>query len=271
MRHSVKLNGKNVDVDLTGDYYGAEFWNRVSSRRYEPDTVGFIEDRCDENTDFMDIGAANGAMTLIAALSGARVVSYEPDPRIHRVLEKNVSLNKSLSDLIEIKNEAISSTKGKLNFINGQDSSVLSEIVFTGHDSSNAAEVNIASLSEEISRFHPNKTRKLVIKMDIEGAEWKILRSAETLKALQEANATLLLAIHPGFYRPFKPKLRGIDRLRYTLWQLRNFNESVEIFGVISKYANIYRTNLNPIPRQSHFATLALAGYYEFIVEFNAK
>jgi DnaJ-domain-containing protein 1 len=30
--------------------------------------------------DFMDIGAANGAMTILAALQGARVKSYEPDP-----------------------------------------------------------------------------------------------------------------------------------------------------------------------------------------------
>lgn len=30
----------------------------------------------------MDIGAANGAMTLIAASQGSRVSSYEPDPKI---------------------------------------------------------------------------------------------------------------------------------------------------------------------------------------------
>ena len=269
MRQSVKLGSAKVDVDLTGDYYGAEFWNRVSSRQYEPDTVGFLEDRCDENTDFMDIGAANGAMTLIAALRGARVVSYEPDPKIHRVLSRNISMNNGLSDLVEIKNEAVSSNKGKLDFLKGQDTSVLSEIVFTGHDSSSSIEVNIASLSEEIDSFHTNRSRRLVIKMDIEGAEWKILKSTMTLEAMRKADATLLLAVHPGFYRPFKPKLRGIDRLRYAFWQIKNFNESRETFEVISRFAKIHRTNLNPVLRSHNFAALVLAGYHEFIIEFN--
>jgi FkbM family methyltransferase len=271
MQHSVKLSGKDINVDLAGDYYGAEFWNRVSSRRYEPDTVGFLEDRCDENTDFMDIGAANGAMTLIAASMGARVVSYEPDPKIHRVLSKNISMNVSLSELVEIKNEAVSSNKGKLNFLKGQDTSVLSEIVFTGHDSSSSTEVNIASLAEEIARFHSNKSRKLVIKMDIEGAEWRILNSATALEAMRSADTTLLLAVHPGFYRPFKPRFRGLDRLRYVFWQFRNFNESRETFKKISKFATVQRTNLNPVPGPRHFAALVLAGYHEFIIEFTAK
>ena len=84
----VSLRNDLVEVDLNGDYYGKDFWDRVSNRRYEPDTIGFIEDNCDVNTDFMDIGAANGAMTLIAASTGARVSSYEPDPKIFQVVKK---------------------------------------------------------------------------------------------------------------------------------------------------------------------------------------
>jgi FkbM family methyltransferase len=266
--HQVQLRNTKVTVELDGDYYGQEFWEKVSSRKYEPDTVGFLEDRCGPNTDFMDIGAANGAMTLIAASSGARVSAYEPDPRIHRVVQQNIHLNSQLKSSVILQNKAISSTKGKLNFLNGEDSSVISSIVFTGHDASSSVEIDICQLDEEIEIFHQDKSRKLIVKMDIEGAEWKILKSDMTLESLRINETTLLLAVHPGFYRPFVPKVRGLDRIRLAIWQLRNYRESIEVFNKLEKYTTIQRTNLNPITRKHQFAALVLAGYHEFILEF---
>lgn len=100
MRYGVQLKSSDVSVELDGDHYGAPFWDKISMRQYEPDTIGFLEDRCKDTTDFMDIGAANGAMTLIAASQGSRVSSYEPDPKIFRVVSQNVELNPDLKSLI---------------------------------------------------------------------------------------------------------------------------------------------------------------------------
>lgn len=269
MLKQVQLRTNVVTVDLEGDYYGAEFWNKVSNRRYEPDTVGFIEDNCDCNSDFMDIGAANGAMTLIAANAGARVSAYEPDPRIHKVVERNIKLNNNISSLVVLQNKAISSSEGTLNFMNGEDSSILSSIVFTGHDSTSSLLVEVLPIAAEIERFHCDKSRKLIVKMDIEGAEWRILKSEEALESLKANSATLLLAVHPGFYRPFVPRVRGIDRLRLTLWQFRNYRESISTFKSLSKVASIRRTNLNLITKKHQFAALILAGYHEFIIDFH--
>ena len=268
MLHQVKLRSQEVTVNLDGDNYGREFWDKVSSREYEPDTVGFLEDRCSQNTDFMDIGAANGAMTLIAASMGARVSAYEPDPRIHRVLSQNIQLNPQIAPLIKLQNVAISSTVGKLNFLNGEDSSIISSIVFTGHDASSSRDIDVCELGAEIEKFHADKRRNLIVKMDIEGAEWKILKSDASLNSLRTNGATLLLAVHPGFYRPYVRKIRGLDRFRLVLWQLRNYRESLEVFKKIRNYATVRRTNLNPITRKHQFSALILAGYHEFILEF---
>lgn len=268
MIHKVRLKSRDVNVELDGDFYGSEFWDKISNRRYEPDTIGFLEDRCDNQTDFMDIGAANGAMTLIAANEGSRVSSYEPDPRIHRAVLQNVRLNSVLGQQILVQNKAISVDKGILEFKKDGDSSILSSIVFTGYDASNSIYIDVLSLSDEVARFHIDKSRKLIIKMDIEGAEWRILKSRKILDALSANAATLLLAVHPGFYRPFVPKLRGLDKFRLVLWKLRNYQESVETFELLSEYASIQRTNLNPIINKRQFAMLILAGYHEFIVEF---
>lgn len=265
----VSLRNDEVEVDLTGDYYGRDFWDRVSSRKYEPDTIGFIEDNCDSNTDFMDIGAANGAMTLIAATMGSRVSSYEPDPKIFKVVERNVNLNPQYMDLINVQNKAISSTKGMLNFSVGADTAILSEIVFTGHDPAILQRIEILSLSEEMDKFHSDTNRKLIIKMDIEGAEWRILKSEEILEKLQQHKATLVLAVHPGFYRPFKKRLRGLDQATVLLWHLRNYRESIEVFNKIEQRSSIKRTNLNPVNHREQFGRLILAGYHEFILDFS--
>jgi FkbM family methyltransferase len=265
----VSLRNDEVEVDLDGDYYGRDFWDRISSRRYEPDTIGFIEDYCNHNTDFMDIGAANGAMTLIAASAGSRVSSYEPDPKIFKVVERNVNLNPQYVGFVNVQNKAISSIKGVLNFSAGEDTSILSEIVFTGHDPAVFQKIEILSLSEEIDKFHSDMNRKLIIKMDIEGAEWRILKSGEIMEKMQKHHATLILAVHPGFHRPFKKRLRGLDQAALFFWNFRNYRESTKVFRKISQYASIKRTNLNPITQEVQFGKLINAGYHEFIIDFS--
>jgi predicted RNA methylase len=98
----IEINNQRITVDLSNDHYGASFWKKMALNEYEPDTTNFITTRCSEMTDFMDIGAANGAMTLLAATKNSRVRSYEPDPRIFSVLTKNVAINKHLNKQISI-------------------------------------------------------------------------------------------------------------------------------------------------------------------------
>jgi FkbM family methyltransferase len=255
-------------VELDGDHYGEEYWKKIADRKYEPDTIAFIEDRCNPNVDFMDIGAANGAMTLIGASRGSRVSAYEPDPRIHGVLSRNINLNPNLQPLISLHKKAISGTSGLIKFRKDEDSSVLSSIVFSGHDASTDIEIEKVSLKEEIENFHKNDSRTLIIKMDIEGAEWGILRSAEVLNCLSLHKTTLLLAVHPGFHRPFVPKMLGLNNIRRAIWHMRNFCESLTVFTLLIEFGVIRRTNLERIRNRNQFATLILGGYYEFIVEF---
>jgi FkbM family methyltransferase len=265
----VPLSALTVRVELDGDHYGEDYWQRIADRKYEPDTIGFIEDRCNDDVDFMDIGAANGAMTLIAASRGARVSAYEPDPRIHSVVARNIELNLDLAPRITLHKKAISAESGTIKFRKDEDSAVLSSIVFTGHSESTEIEIEKISLNEEIENFHQNRSRTLILKMDIEGAEWGILKSEEILKSLSLHKSTLLLAVHPGFYRPFAPKMKGLDNIRRAIWHKRNFSESLRVFTLLNKFGITRRTNLDRVRNKNQFAALILGGYYEFIIEFN--
>lgn len=254
-------------VDLDNDPYGEDFWKNIESRRYEPDTVGFLEDNLTSKSTFMDIGAANGAMTIIAALLGSEVVSYEPDPTMFDVLKRNLELNPVVKGKVTLSNSGISNKPSTLEFSANADSTILSSIV-VGTTKSKGQLVSIQGLPEEINRVHLDKTKKLVVKMDIEGAEWRILNDEHVLKSLKENHATVLLAVHPGFYRPHKKFFKGVDRLAITFWHLQNYLESLRTFSNLEKYGYIFRTNLNPVRSKHFFAILVLGGYHEFVLKF---
>lgn len=113
---SLQIENQSIRINVSNDYYGVDFWKSVEASKYEPDTLDFIRRRTDKESDFMDIGAANGAMTLIAAIQGARVIAYEPDPQIRKVLQRNVELNDQNWN-ISISGAAISNFNGKLCLI----------------------------------------------------------------------------------------------------------------------------------------------------------
>ena len=253
-------------VDLTNDDYGLEFWRSLENGYWEPDTVLFLNLRMNNLVDFIDVGAANGSMSLIAALKGARVLAFEAEELIYSVAKRNIELNSSLKSQIDIRNAAISDRDGTLVYSKSANPKVISSIMFgTGNGSGNVIEVQ--SLKTAVSAFH-QLDRKLIIKMDIEGAEWNILNNMQVLKGLKEHSATLLLAVHPGFHRPFKQLPLGLTLLTKTIWQIRNILEIYFYFKKILSFARVFRTNLEPVKKPKKCVMLILGGYFEFILEF---
>lgn len=263
---TVRLGLADIFIETSRDPYGEPFWKSIENRSYEPDTLSFIENNLTKDCIFMDIGAANGAMTLLAAQYAKQVVSYEPDPIMFSILSQNVELNQTLSEKIKLKNVGISNFTTKIEFSGRTDKSIFSSIV-VGNDKKSGPLIDVLSIDEELESINSQKDR-IVIKMDIEGAEWRILNDESVLKVLKLNRATLLLAVHPGFYRPHKKIFKGIDRLAITLWHLQNYFESLRTYSKIMRHGSISRTNLNPVRNKHFFAMLILGGYHEFVLKF---
>lgn len=264
---NIVMSGTKVFLNLENDYYGADYWQRIESLRYEPDTQWFIAQFCNSQTDFLDIGAANGAMTLLASICGAKVTAFEPDPQIFSVLKKNVELNLELSQRIVLNCSAISDSKQELTFSAGANPEILSSILF-GNSNKSGDSVKVLDLSYELDRIHADTSRKLVIKMDIEGAEWKTLRSRRVLVSLAAHDSILLLAVHPGFAKPIPPF--ATKRLIFRLpWLIRQMQDSLDLFKRLNEFGVVYRTNLNPISNKFKFTMLVISGYHEFVIRFD--
>jgi FkbM family methyltransferase len=256
----------NFQIDLDEDHYGHEFWDRIEQGSFEPDTMNFLKLHVNQNSDFIDIGAANGSITVIAGLTGARVVSYEAEPGIFAVADRNARINKFTND-VKVVNAAISTREGVMTFSRESDSKVLSSICFSGLQNS-ATEIQILKLADVIQEFH-HVTRDLILKFDIEGAEWQILNDSETVNALSQHKATVLLAIHPGFHRPFKRLPLGLTFLSKTAWQLSNAVETYQVFKKLLVHAHIQRTSLDNIYSPRKIVALMFGGYFEFILTFD--
>lgn len=252
-------------VDLGGDFYGDFYWDKIENGSYEPDTMNFLSYFVDKNTDFMDVGVANGAMSILSSLLGARVIGYEAMPGICNVAIQNIALNK-MQSTVTIKNKAISNHRGGMTLSQTSDPAILSSITFSGNEN-DGSNLEVVSLIDEVEEFHA-LGRDLIIKIDIEGAEWKLLSDRNVLEILRAHKAVVLLAIHPGFHRPFRkwPPLVGF--VSKYFWHFRNVAECYQLFKSIDLLAKILRTNLDSVRSPKRVVALMLGGCHEYILDF---
>jgi hypothetical protein len=150
----------------------------------------------------------------------------------------------------------------------GSNPQILSDILFR-HQDFKKTKTKVVSLSKELEKLAKIDS-PLIVKMDIEGAEFIILNDESTLIELSKCKSKLLLAIHPGFNRVYK-KSRIHKKISEKRWRLKNISESKKMFRNITKYATVYRTNLNPVTNDDIFSRLVDAGYHEFILDFKRE
>lgn len=134
---------------------------------------------------FVDLGAHVGYYTLIYRKlnSKGQIFSFEPLPENVDFLNRHIRLN-NLKD-IEVINAAVSDVSGSVRFNTGK-STVAGKL-----DSEGNTEVPCISFSDWIN---DNNVEPDIIKMDIEGEEYKVLKNVSDY--LQSKKPKLLLSTH---------------------------------------------------------------------------
>jgi len=192
------------------------------------DEYYFISDKPDPLV--IDCGANIGMSTLYLKLlyPQAKIVALEPDPTTYKVLNENILTNKMTE--IEVLNKAVFGRRGKISFYVDQDrlgSLVMSTNPFRVANNRRVV-VPAVTLTEILTKY------KVVdfIKMDVEGAELRVLREmaksgaidrvvqliveyhhhilpgenrvSELFGLLERANMEYMISTH----KPFSPFLR---------------------------------------------------------------
>jgi FkbM family methyltransferase len=156
----------------------ALFWNGLDG--HEPETSRALRFLFERSSTFVDVGANYGIYSILGALWNPRlqVVAFEPVPRIHEGLRKNVALNR-LQDRIVCENLALADNAGKAAFFlpdgEGQDLDSAGTLVADGWQ----ARKNSPRIEVETVRFDDYEKRRPMrvdlVKIDVEDLEADVL------------------------------------------------------------------------------------------------
>lgn len=209
----------NLPVHMKG-YFG-----KMAEGNYESYILKALTKTTDlNNKTIWDIGAHIGYHTLLFAKSvgkNGRVYAFEPNTVNRELLEANISLNKELGSIIEIRSEALSDKTGRGKLLISPDplatSSSGSHI--SGIKTPYEKNVYREFIEKEIQLETADNLigQKIlpapdIIKMDVEGAEFAVLTGAPNL--LRNVRPIMIIEIHSA--ELMHNVLRLLDAHRYA-------------------------------------------------------
>lgn len=153
---------------------------------FDPEEMSIIRDHTQKGTVFADIGANIGGYSLFAASYGAVVYAFEPAPSTFQLLERNISINPSLSDHIHPLQKVVSESEGEADFTTDLDT--VNSMV-TREDSkarmSNVIKIPSVTLDGTLDKVN-------IMKIDVEGFEKSVLGGAKSLLANKDLEIIVL-------------------------------------------------------------------------------
>jgi FkbM family methyltransferase len=180
------------------------FWTHIYESQWENQTFDAILPHLDKNKTFVDIGAWQGPISLVAQQYSKQCLCFEPDPYAYDYLVKNVQANGF--DNIICENVAVSA-ESKLNI----GASELGGGVTSFTKADNSIECKTISIQQIFEKYNLTSENVSVIKIDIEGYECELLKDPfwKTL------NVNMHISLHGLFFQ---------DKTTY-------FNDLYEFFG----------------------------------------
>ena len=166
----------------------ASFWRNIYNT-WEHDTYESIIPHLSKDKIFVDIGAWQGPISLIAQKYSKQCICFEPDPIAYEYLVKNIELN-GFTNIIAI-NAAVSNESELYignNELGGGGSSYLRP--------QNSVKCPTISFPEILNKFNLNENNISVIKIDIEGYECELLQDP----VLKNINVPKHISLHADFF-----------------------------------------------------------------------
>jgi FkbM family methyltransferase len=167
---------------------------RRAEGTYEPAKVAALQRLLEPGMTFVDVGVNKGDFALIAARvmdDSGHVIGFEPSPENCLWIRRSIQLNGYQS--IELHELALSDANGQARLYLGERSGWHSLL---GDEERESIEVEMRTLDSVVGATAPD-----VLKIDVEGAELRVLAGAE--RTLEDTRLhAVLIDVHPA---------RGVD------------------------------------------------------------
>ena len=181
-----------IEVPL-GDIY----WNTLLERPYEPEVATALDRHATATGCFLDLGANIGFWSLQARNRFHTVVAVEASPETFARLEANCRLNDARFPRLQAavwdrSGESLTIHQHAVHHAAASVVGALGEVAEAGgwHD----ATVSTVGLSDLLETYAPDPHTAVVIKLDVEGAEIRVLDGARA--ALARRPVVLLYEDH---------------------------------------------------------------------------
>jgi len=210
------LRGKNVQV-VSGPH--DSFWREVDSGVWEQATFKIFERFLDSQHSYIDIGAWIGPTVLYGCQIAKTAYGLEPDPISFAELERNVSMNKPLTDNIRLVDACIARHTGEAILgSRGSGGDSTSSLLFA----KKKTHWTVKGITFDDFVRQQAITDCNFIKIDIEGGEYQILPTMTGY--LKKNRPTVHLSLHPLYLkiRPLGLLGRLVARIRGTLVIIRS-------------------------------------------------
>ncbi len=174
-----------------------DFWDKVDSGNWEPETFRVFDRFIDRDTVFLDVGAWIGSTALYAAPHAKETHAFEPDPVAFEQLKKNLDANgrSAWAERVALHREAIAPANGTMEMGSRSDKgdSMSSALLSEKEDS---WEVKTLALGTFV-KAQGLSGEKLFLKIDIEGGEYNLIPALGTF--LKREDCAVFLSLHPEF------------------------------------------------------------------------
>ena len=171
-------------------------WSRYYEAEYEPETFEFFRENVKKGDIVLDIGGHIGLFAVVTGRlvgSEGKVYSFEPTPFTRGVLQEVVELN-GLSDVVEVRSEAVSSKSGETVFFDTGDTISNANSLVKTERSKTEIPITLISVDE----FVKEKSIKAnCLKIDVEGVELDVLHGAR--ETFLNHRPVVRLGLHPPF------------------------------------------------------------------------
>lgn len=197
-------NGSLIYVNPSEHIQRQLFWYGY----YEKEVILTWEAFLQDDSIVLDIGANTGYYSLIAARKAKQVYAFEPSPLMRQQLQQNIALNAIQN--ISVEPYAASDESGSATlYLSTNDNSGMTGMQPAENFSGTTEIVKTISIDEWLTTKGSPKIH--MIKIDVEGAEMKVLKGMEEL----------LKRDHPGIFIEVIPGL--LEKYNHTAEHLFQF------------------------------------------------
>ena len=195
---------------------------------YEKEVWPEVMRRLETASLFVDVGGHMGLYAVCGAKrmpAGGKVVVFEPQSENARFLHRTVQLN-HVEDKVQIREAAVGEKIGMICISTGQSQATISE--------SEGVPVKITTLDAEFL-----SERIDVLKIDVEGAEEKVLQGAEEILASKTRRPhSIFIEVHPYNWKIFKTTSDNLAQMLIKHgYQLRRLDghllKKIDFYGEI--------------------------------------